>query len=630
MSNINKVKIINPYGETDDALMLHLDSLDDGYHLSDLIDYCSNYTFSIWHKADSDNIIQFNIFGETHEINSTKTWQKFIHTTTVSSLDNIEISIYSHTNTNFYLYEAFLCEGDIDLSWSPAPEDFDERFAKIEIEKDKITSAVFDAETGESKITQTATQLTTEINSKTSGKAIIESINADTGEYTIKAEKIKLEGAVITDEFYAENIHISGNSTFDGIIKAKAGGTIGGFEIGERDLHNITENGSIYVGIDGIRSNFVNEDDAYSRSYLLKDGVSEYGSVDDGMYYRVDCSGSELILSSDTYIRNEIAERLEPFYRTGEMSFLKTIKYPDSDAEIELIGGIDYKGLYIGGEYGVMPDPILGDETGRKYILTWNNGSLSPEDDVYLLNGKAIRGARTGSGNNVIGYISNENRTVLGHHEDNSAATEVRSPVGIYLKCNGNKDDDNNECGIKFFYANNAVWFRPCKDNTTNLGGTNYYWSNIYVKNNPIDLSDINHKRDITEIDDRYIKLFDLIEPYAYHFIDGDRVHTGFISQYVEDAMLQVGLTAEELGFFCKDIKTKTVESDNGELIEVPEYDENGNLQYIYALRYEEYIAIVTKKVKQLENKIDSQQEQINKLLEMIQAQQKTLDALVK
>lgn len=627
MSNINKVKIINPYGETDDALMLHLDSLDDGYHLSDLIDYCSNYTFSIWHKADSDNIIQFNIFGETHEINSTKTWQKFIHTTTVSSLDNMEISIYSHTNTNFYLYEAFLCEGDIDLSWSPAPEDLEDRFAKIEVDANKILL---------------------EVGKKVGDDEIISRINQSAEEIQIEAQKINLKGAVTadcivsgavtTEKLDADNLHIGGNSTFDGIIQAKAGGTIGGFDIGKQALYNGTDSidselTGVYVGTDGIRSN------SGIHKYILQDGVSYYGDPEKDMTHTIITdAGSEWVLSHQAEVWNEMSGgRIEVLYNQNPITFLKKYKAYDSDeTELQHLGGIDAMGIFKGApneEFASLNDTILYWNGNAKLNYLKTTDIINAGAEIFLQNGIALRGLKVNStstsDNNVIGYINNTNRAILGH-AGNTAPTELRSPTDLYLKCNGNITDDNNECGIKFWYTNNAAWFRPCKDGVTNLGGTDYHWDNVYAKNGTIQTSDINQKRDITEIDDRYIKLFDLIEPYAYHFIDGDRVHTGFISQYVEDAMSQVGLTAEELGFFCKDIKTKTVEDDNGELIEVPEYDEDGNLQYIYALRYEEYIAIITKKVKQLENKIDSQQEQINKLLEMIQAQQKTLDTLMK
>ena len=120
--------------------------------------------------------------------------------------------------------------------------------------------------------------------------------------------------------------------------------------------------------------------------------------------------------------------------------------------------------------------------------------------------------------------------------------------------------------------------------------------------------------------DDRYTRLFDLIEPYSYMFNDGDRVHTGFIAQYVEEAMEQVGLTAEELGFFCKDIKTKYTKMEDGSYEDVPVLDKNGDYIYVYSLRYEEYIAILTAKVKKQDNKINDLEERIAQLEKLVGA----------
>lgn len=166
-----------------------------------------------------------------------------------------------------------------------------------------------------------------------------------------------------------------------------------------------------------------------------------------------------------------------------------------------------------------------------------------------------------------------------------------------------NLNSDSGAVGINL--ASGSYYFRPkSTDYTTYCAGANYRWETVYAKNALNTSSDLNQKREINLIsdDDRYVRLFDLIEPYSYKFKNGDRVHTGFISQYVESAMEQVGLTAEELGFFCKDIKTRFDE----ELQEdVPIFDEKGNQVYVYSLRYEEYISILTAKIKQQENKIN-------------------------
>jgi hypothetical protein len=168
------------------------------------------------------------------------------------------------------------------------------------------------------------------------------------------------------------------------------------------------------------------------------------------------------------------------------------------------------------------------------------------------------------------------------------------------------------------------VWktgFYPTSnDGMTVLGHSNYRWGQIYSTKSTISTSDLNQKRNLNllEEDERYVKMFDLIAPYSFMLMDGDRRHTGFIAQYVEEAMEAVGLTDEECGFFCKDIRTEFVEKEDGSQEEVTVCDEYGNPIYIYSLRYEEYIAIITAKVKQQENKIQAQADKISALEERL------------
>ena len=146
----------------------------------------------------------------------------------------------------------------------------------------------------------------------------------------------------------------------------------------------------------------------------------------------------------------------------------------------------------------------------------------------------------------------------------------------------------------------------PAKTNNVNLGVSDRRWMGIYSSSSVNVASDLNVKKDLAEIDDRYIQLFDLVQPYAYKFIDGTsgRTHTGFISQYVEQAMEQVGLKDTDLGFFCKDAVYEDIKDENGNVIgQEPVLDENGSQKYFYSLRYEEYIAIMTEKIKRMEQK---------------------------
>ena len=132
---------------------------------------------------------------------------------------------------------------------------------------------------------------------------------------------------------------------------------------------------------------------------------------------------------------------------------------------------------------------------------------------------------------------------------------------------------------------------RPANDSSQELGTKEKRWSTIYSKNALNIPSDFNLKENIEEIPQKYIDMLDDISPVIFKFKQGDRLHGGYISQWVEEAMNKHGITAEEFGGFCKDQKV----------------DENQNPiegEYQYSLRYAEFIPILHAKIKQLEKEI--------------------------
>lgn len=130
------------------------------------------------------------------------------------------------------------------------------------------------------------------------------------------------------------------------------------------------------------------------------------------------------------------------------------------------------------------------------------------------------------------------------------------------------------------------------KDNNTRLPG------NLYVKNTLISTSDKNSKHNIESISDKYENMYMDLEPVSYMFNDGDRVHTGFISQQVEESMANNGISNMEFGAFCKDVNDDGTES--------------------YALRYGEFIALNTHMIQKAYKIIERQQREIDELKKSI------------
>ena len=128
------------------------------------------------------------------------------------------------------------------------------------------------------------------------------------------------------------------------------------------------------------------------------------------------------------------------------------------------------------------------------------------------------------------------------------------------------------------------------------MGDPSYRWNTLYAYSADIVTSDRNLKRDIEPLPDAYNKLFDLLRPVRFKMINGTsgRFHTGMISQEVEDALKSVGLTALDFAGFCKD-------------------EVNGSSD-LYALRYQEFIALCIDQIQKLKTKNAELSDQIHKL----------------
>lgn len=160
-------------------------------------------------------------------------------------------------------------------------------------------------------------------------------------------------------------------------------------------------------------------------------------------------------------------------------------------------------------------------------------------------------------------------------------------------------------------------------DGVVNLGTVGHRWRQLYVSSSSISTSDQNSKNTIKPLTEKHLKFFMLLQPVSFKFDDGTsgRTHVGFISQDVEAAMETCGLTDLDFAGFCKDVKvTLRVEQDEeGNRIEIeePVLDADGNPQYIYSLRYEEFIALNTLAAQKLWEKVNKLEKKISQLFPM-------------
>ena len=126
----------------------------------------------------------------------------------------------------------------------------------------------------------------------------------------------------------------------------------------------------------------------------------------------------------------------------------------------------------------------------------------------------------------------------------------------------------------------------PNADDVYNLGSPNFVWSAIYCSTNELNGSDRNIKNSIEALPEKYVRMFDLVEPKRYKLNSGTsgRYHAGFIAQEVEAAMQKCGITSQEFAGWAA-AKRK----DGSET---------------YFLRYSEFIPVLWAKVREQEERL--------------------------
>lgn len=209
---------------------------------------------------------------------------------------------------------------------------------------------------------------------------------------------------------------------------------------------------------------------------------------------------------------------------------------------------------------------------------------------VYIYNKKS---------GNITGYIepkiSDNSSTIegMGLFSPNGNSVIHITNSGAYMKCDGTSNQIGATAsgvgvaakGTQYYFSSTALY--PETSGSRYLGLANNRWNTVYISSGTIQTSDRNQKNSIESLPDKYIALFDNLEAKRYKMNDGTsgRYHVGFIAQDVEEAMAVVGIDSQDFGGFVKD------------------KDENDNDTYM--LRYDEFIGILTAKIKQLESRIE-------------------------
>ena len=217
----------------------------------------------------------------------------------------------------------------------------------------------------------------------------------------------------------------------------------------------------------------------------------------------------------------------------------------------------------------------------------------------------------------------NINAAISARHQYTSSSYPQIYGNGI-LQLGG---DSRNEYGVvlRSNGTDEANAFRPSVNAGTTghlyLGVANQKWRAVFAQNGTIQTSDRNAKHDITDLDPEKITAFIMgLKPSSDVFNDADsgRTHWGLISQDIEELFPQLGMTSMDFAGFIKSPKTEDYYEDVPETVTDEETGEEKTVtrkelktrtvegEYIYSLRYDEFIAplicMVQKQQKQIEN----------------------------
>lgn len=283
---------------------------------------------------------------------------------------------------------------------------------------------------------------------------------------------------------------------------------------------------------------------------------------------------------------------------------------------------------------GIMQNLISGDENvTTKLSKNIANGDATLDNRITAV-ANALKGYLPLSGGTLTGSLDIASGKYIHGTHTNGTILDI-----LGLNKNNNCHVGNNTTptflhGAGYQLDISGAFICPNVSNQMSCGTKNKLWTTVFSKTGAINTSDRTKKHNIIDLTEAYEQLFLKLKPKSFIFNDGDRVHIGAISQDVEDAMHELGMSAEEFAGFCKDIRYDYREyNDDGTPVEsskIPCKDEDGNIIYDYALRYQEFIFLTVHMVQRLWSRLDAIEKENAEIKEQIKLIQQDIAELKK
>ena len=284
---------------------------------------------------------------------------------------------------------------------------------------------------------------------------------------------------------------------------------------------------------------------------------------------------------------------------------------------------------------GIMQNLISGDENvTTKLSKNIANGDATLDNRITAV-ANALKGYLPLSGGTLTGSLDIESGKYIHGTHTNGTILDI-----LGLNKNNNCHVGNNTTptflhGAGYQLDISGAFICPNVSNQMSCGTKNKLWTTVFSKTGAINTSDRTKKHNIIDLTEAYDQLFLKLKPKSFIFNDGDRVHIGAISQDVEDAMQELGIEPRQFAGFCKDIRYEYTEynEEDGTPVEsskVPCKDEDGNIIYDYALRYQEFIFLTVHMVQKLWNHVETLEKENIETKNQIKSMQQDIAELKK
>jgi len=278
--------------------------------------------------------------------------------------------------------------------------------------------------------------------------------------------------------------------------------------------------------------------------------------------------------------------------------------------EIDIYGVVTFRDLSRSGRTEINGDNITTGEISAEFI---HLGGLL---EVY----KTLSGSTLGG---YIGYGSGNNGSGSTKGIMIASADEwsyfIATDSGVRMTYNEDYAVHCTNKGVTLvgdYEFRAATNFFCLTDGGASLGTSTYHWDTVFADTGTINTSDKRKKNSIQYDMEKYVDFFCRLKPTQYKMNNGnsDRFHTGFISQDVEQALEESGLTSKDFAGFIKS-PVHEKELENGDFDETTPI-----IDYNYALRYEEFTALNTymiqklmKRVEELEGEVQALRKELRK-----------------